>query len=205
MIPEASPDARELLQRIARRTLAFDFSVWQWGDAIAVDGMLDAADLLDAPVYRERMLGFYRRWADRGPGWMDHLTPGHGIVRLARATGDQALWDAAGRLASWLREAPHTADGLALYRPDLGTVRHSCWVDTIYHEPVFLADLALETGDPALHAEVVDAIADHDADRAAALMADLVHRALADIEVILGDTDGAAARTPGSTGTEVPA
>jgi len=47
-----------------------------------------------------------------------------------------------------------------------------------------------------LHAEVVDAIAAHDPDRAAALMADLVKRALADIEVILGDTLAVPARTP---------
>ena len=155
MTAEADPDARALLERVARRTLAFDFSVWQWGDAIAADGMLDAAELLDAPVYLERMLGFYRRWAARPLGWMDHMTPGHGIIRLAAATGDAGLWDAAGRLAGWLRDAPHTADGLALYRPDLGTVRHSCWVDTLYHEPVFLARLAIETGDASLHREAL--------------------------------------------------
>jgi unsaturated rhamnogalacturonyl hydrolase len=147
------PAARELLERIAQRTLAFDFSVWQWGDAIAVDGMLDAAELLDAAVYRERITGFYRRWAARPLGWMDHLTPGHGLLRLARSTSDPSLRDAAGRLAAWLRAVPHTADGLALYRPDLGTVRHSCWVDTIYHEPVFLIELGHDTGDPALAAE----------------------------------------------------
>jgi unsaturated rhamnogalacturonyl hydrolase len=150
-----SPTARDLLARIARRTLAFDFSVWQWGDAITIDGMLDAADLLDEPIHRERMLGFYRRWAARPLGWMDHLTPGLGLVRLARVTGDPDLLAAAGRLADWLRAVPHTADGLALYRPDLGTVRHSCWVDTIYHEPVFLATLADEVGDPALHTEAL--------------------------------------------------
>jgi unsaturated rhamnogalacturonyl hydrolase len=151
----ALPHPRELLGRIAQRTLAFDFSVWQWGDAIAADGMLEAAELLDAPVHRARMLGFYRRWAARPLGWMDHLAPGLGLLRLARAEQDADLLAAAERLAAWLREVPHTADGLALYRPDLGTVRHSCWVDTIYHEPVFLATLAEVTGDPSLHAEAL--------------------------------------------------
>lgn len=156
-----SADAREVLDRIARRTLAFDFSVWQWGDAIAIDGLLDAAELLDAPIYRDWVAGFYRRWATRPLGWMDHLTPGHGLLRTADALDDAELHAAAVRLAAWLRDVPHTADGLALYRPDAGTIRHSCWVDTIYHEPVFLAALAHETGDPALHAEALDVWLSH--------------------------------------------
>lgn len=161
--------ARELLAAVAERTLSFDLSVWQWGDALTVDGMLEAGELLDDSRFTARMLGFYRRWAMRPLGWVDHLVPGAGALRLARAAAaveslggsaaaraqggagappdSEALVAAAVRLATWLRNVPHTPDGLALYRPDLGTVRASCWVDTMYHEPVFLSLLADVSGD----------------------------------------------------------
>ena len=142
----SSASASELLRRVAERTLAFDFSVWQWGDAIAVDGLLDAAELLDDDRYRTHIEAFYRRWAARPLGWPDHLTPGAPLVRLAGAGGDPELLEAAKRLAAWLKSVPHTDAGLALYRPDVGTVRHSCWVDTIYHEPSFLLRLADASG-----------------------------------------------------------
>ena len=73
------------------------------------------------------------------------MTPGLGLLRVAGDPADPDLLDAARRLADWLADVPHTATGLALYRPDIGTVRHSCWVDTIYHEPAFLAALAGST------------------------------------------------------------
>ena len=76
------PTAIELLERVADRTLVFDFSVWQWGDAIAIDGLLDASELLGSPRYRDFVAGFYRRWATRSLGWMDHLTPGAALLRL---------------------------------------------------------------------------------------------------------------------------
>jgi unsaturated rhamnogalacturonyl hydrolase len=50
---------------------------------------------------------------------------------------------------------------LALYRPDAGTIRHSCWVDTIYHEPVFLAALGLEAGEDALINEALGVWSSH--------------------------------------------
>jgi unsaturated rhamnogalacturonyl hydrolase len=138
---------------VAERTLAFDLSVWQWGDAIAVDGLLDASDVLGDPRYRDHVLRFYRGWAKREPVWMDHLTPGLGLVRLARDLDDPELLDAARRLAGWLRAVPHTETGLPLYRPDIGTVRHSCWVDTIYHEPSFFLLLADVTGDASYQSD----------------------------------------------------
>jgi unsaturated rhamnogalacturonyl hydrolase len=147
--PLADPvqlDLPALLRLVTERTMRYDFTVWQWGDAIAIDGLLDAADLLGDPAPRERVLSFYRRWAARDLDWRDHLTPGLGLLRVAGDPGDPELLSAARRLANWLADAPRTADGLALYRPDIGTVRHSCWVDTIYHEPPFLAALARATG-----------------------------------------------------------
>jgi unsaturated rhamnogalacturonyl hydrolase len=157
----AGRNAADVLCRVAERTLAFDFGVWQWGDAIAIDGLLDAAEVLEEPRYRERVASFYQRWARRPLGWMDHLTPGAAILRLFDAAGDPSLLAAAERLAGWLRDAPHTESGLPLYRPDIGTVRHSCWVDTIYHEPPFLLRLADATGDDAHRTHAVSVWTSH--------------------------------------------
>ena len=46
--------AATLLRLLAERTLRYDFTVWFWGDAIAVDGLLDAAELLDDQVLFKR-------------------------------------------------------------------------------------------------------------------------------------------------------
>jgi unsaturated rhamnogalacturonyl hydrolase len=159
----AGPDAVDVLRRVAERTLAFDFSVWQWGDAIAIDGLLDAAELLEAPRYREYVARFYQRWASRPLGWMDHLTPGAAILRLSEAGDDPSLLAAAERLAAWLRDVPHSEGGLPLYRPDMGTVRQSCWVDTIYHEPPFLLRLADATRDGAHRTHAVSVWTSHTA------------------------------------------
>ncbi|CAN5605781.1 hypothetical protein BH23CHL8_BH23CHL8_21690 [soil metagenome] len=155
--PASAPGraASEVIALVAERTLPFDLSVWQWGDAIAVDGLLDAAELLGEGRYREHVTRFFRSWAQRQPSWMDHLTPGLGLVRLARDLDDPALLEAALRLARWLRAVPHTDTGLPLYRPDMGTVRHSCWVDTIYHEPSFFLLLADVTGDDSYRSDAV--------------------------------------------------
>jgi unsaturated rhamnogalacturonyl hydrolase len=137
-----------LLRRVAERTRAYDFTVWFWGDAIALDGLLDAADLADDEASLAHVERFVRGWAERSLGWADHLAPGDAILRLAALRGDDALLDAARRLAAWLTEAvPHTPEGYPLYRPDQPEYRHTVWVDTLYHEPPFFARLARATGD----------------------------------------------------------
>jgi len=159
--PTGGPSASEVLARVAERTLAFDFSVWQWGDAIAMDGLLDASELLGDPRFSAHAERFCRRWSARPLAWADHLTPGLALVRLARSQDDATLLAAAVRLASWLREVPHTSTGLPLYRPDLGTVRHTCWVDTLYHEPSFLLALADATGEAAYRTDAIGVWASH--------------------------------------------
>src|SRR5690349_3076679 len=110
----------EVLRRVADRTLRYDFTVWFWGDAIALDGLLEAAELLGSSAPRDHCLRFYERWACRPLGWVDHLTPGLALLRLFAITRDDALLDAARRLASWLLDAaPRSQDDVPLYRPDL--------------------------------------------------------------------------------------
>ncbi len=144
----SSTNAIQLLRSLMRRTLEYDFSVWFWGDAIAIDGLLEAAELLNDETPLKHALRFYKAWAKRSLGWHDHLTPGKGLLRLYQVMGDAELLDAAIRLASWLEQAPRSPRyDTPLYRPDLPPYRHTVWVDTIYHEPPFFCLLAQVTGE----------------------------------------------------------
>ncbi len=67
------------------------------------------------------------------------------------------MLQAAQRLANWLiEEVPRTSEGAHLYRPDLPPYRHNVWVDTLYHEPPFLAKLAQLTDEPAYYEHALD-------------------------------------------------
>jgi len=138
----------DLLSALAARTRAYDFTVWFWGDAIAVDGLLEAADLIGDEESADHCLRFYRTWLQAPKGWVDHLTPGRGLLWCYDRTGEQAFLERAVSLATWLTDTvPHTDSGQPLYRPDLPPYRHVVWVDTIYHEPSFFARLGQLTGD----------------------------------------------------------
>jgi unsaturated rhamnogalacturonyl hydrolase len=156
LIPQ--PTVREILRRAAERTLAYDLTVWFWGDAIAVDGLLDAAELLDDPRLLHHCHKYYERWVRRQLAWTDHLTPGLGLLRLHKANGNPSLLEGALRLAHWLNEEvprdPRT--GAPLYRPDLPAYRHTVWVDALYHEPSFFAQLARQTGDLRYYDDALD-------------------------------------------------
>lgn len=146
---------RTLLDRVASRTLRFDMSEWFWGDAIAIDGLLDAAELLEKPEYEAAAAKWLKRWADRfltrGPIFTDHLVPGGALVTLHQKGNSDGPWlDAAKALASYLHNDVPRAHGshAPLYRPDDPAYRQSVWVDSLYHEPPFFAALAAATGDP---------------------------------------------------------
>jgi len=148
-MPSEILSARDVLRRVTDRTLRYDFTVWFWGDAIAVDGLLEAARLLGDATPRDFCLEFYRRWARRRLNWADHLTPGYGLLALYQDVNDPALLEAARNLARWMLEAAPRAPGGGppLYRPDLSAFRHHAWVDTLYHVPPFYALLAQVSGE----------------------------------------------------------
>ncbi|MDE2449302.1 MAG: glycoside hydrolase family 88 protein [Gammaproteobacteria bacterium] len=131
---ETGASAAQVLNLAARRSLAYDFTVWFWGDAIAVDGLLEAAKLLGQSVYREHVRKFCESWSRRTLSWPDHLAPGAALL-------DLGMKDSALRLAQWLIEAPRCQSGSPMYRPDIPAYRHTVWVDTLYHCPSFFASL----------------------------------------------------------------
>lgn len=153
---DVSTTAARILDRCGQRTLQYDFSVWFWGDAIAIDGLMDAAELVDMQAAVSHCRRYAEAWASRDLAWVDHLTPGAAVLRLAQLSDDERLLQAALRLADWLTNVvPRTASGYPLFRPDLPEYRHTVWVDVLYHEPVFFSRLAEVTGDPVWHEHAV--------------------------------------------------
>jgi len=136
----------DALRKTALRSNDYDFGVWFWGDAIALDGLLDAAELLGDQRSLDQAHQAYARWSKRPLGWADHLTPGAGLLRLAELINQTWPVDRAMELAKFLGSVPR-ASGAPLYRPDLPEYRYTVWVDTLYHVPVFYAKLAEVTGD----------------------------------------------------------
>ena len=164
MSRETSPEAREidLLRRVANRTQRFDFSVWFWGDAIAVDGMIEAAELLDAPAHQAFALQFFERWLKASPSWTDYLTPGSALLRLHQRTGREDLLDGARRLAKWYRETiPQGPGGVHYYRPDIPQFRTMVIIDSLYHVVPFFALLGQITKDAACFDEAYDVWRSH--------------------------------------------
>jgi unsaturated rhamnogalacturonyl hydrolase len=142
---------RDVLRNIATRTLDFDLSVWYWGDAIMIDGLLDAGELLDDEVLTAAARTHIERWVRRvevqGFSWADHLTPGSAAIRMAQRYGDHAMLDAVERLAVFLNNAPRSRWlGAPLRRPDLYADRNLVVVDSLYNEAPLFFHLGAATG-----------------------------------------------------------
>jgi unsaturated rhamnogalacturonyl hydrolase len=160
---KVAPTSRDILQRAARRTLRFDFSIWFWGDAIAFDGLIDAAQLLPDPTYSRFCEGFFQRWRERPRSWTDYLAPGLALTRL---TSDGAIGstDLIRRLLDhYLVRTPRGETGLHYFRPDLPQFRSTVLVDSLYHVPAFIAACAEMFHDDRLYDEAVAMWRDHSA------------------------------------------
>ena len=143
---------RVAFEQVADRTLDFDFSVWYWGDAIAIDGLLDAAELLDADRFADAANAHANRWIRRvltaGCTWVDHLAPGWAILRLGRRCDDERHFEAVRVLAEFLADAPRSRRlGVPLRRPDIFADRNLTVVDSMYNEGSLFTYMADETGE----------------------------------------------------------
>lgn len=138
----------EVLRKVAERTRVFDYTEWFWGDAIALDGLLDASELLDDPSHSERIATFFEKWSQRPPAWTDHMTPGWALVRLAEAGA--VAESLVAELATQFMSGFPRVGGAPLYRPDAPTYRQAVWVDSVYHVPSFLAAAGTRLDQPRL-------------------------------------------------------
>src|SRR4029079_17444153 len=76
------PSAASLLTAVADRMTDWRFHCWYWGDAIAIDGLLEA-DALGAGTYRGHVVETLQRWDEHClPNFDDVLAPGTAIIRL---------------------------------------------------------------------------------------------------------------------------
>lgn len=142
------------LERLARRTTDWRFFSWYWGDAIAVDGLLAAADVLGRPELYDFAAEMLDRWsAGCPPSLDDALAPGAAIARLA---GEGALSDrAADRFLEAVDRLPLLAGQVPALEPHRLAYRFGVCIDALYHLPPGLAAIARLRGDPALAARAV--------------------------------------------------
>jgi unsaturated rhamnogalacturonyl hydrolase len=151
---EARISSRAILESVARRTHRFDFSVWFWGDAIAFDGLLDAAELLPDEAHARFCCSFFERWQRTTATWTDYLVPGLSLIRLVQHHGKTALEPLVHRLLDHYRvTTPRGTTRLHYFRPDLPQFRTTLLIDSLYHVPPFVAACGDLLGDESLHQE----------------------------------------------------
>lgn len=162
-------DAADLLVR-------HRFRVWFYGDSIGFEALLAAAALLWEPRYAGFCHGFFRAWAARSEPHResDNTAPGHAICRAYEETGDDAVLDAALRLARFLLSRRRVDGVFAAFeetplQPPYGPVTlephevallgnggPAVFVDCLHFDPPFLAHLAHLTADAGLMDAALD-------------------------------------------------
>lgn len=130
-----------LLRAVAARTMDYDYSVWYWGDAVAMDGLWVAGQALDETGYTAFVIERMQAWARRPwRGEAEHMAPGLAGVAVVAQTGDERVKAKLWQLAEWHASTPRSAEGVPIHRPDLPDRRTFAWVDSLYHGPAFLVE-----------------------------------------------------------------
>jgi unsaturated rhamnogalacturonyl hydrolase len=180
----------ESIARVARKTLAYRYFFWDWGEAIATEGLLAAGVATGEPEHYRWVSRAIDRWIERSPEpfWPDHVGPGLALVEYYRHSGQPHLLAYARALADHLGRLPCSRPGARLHRPDKPDIARLVWVDSMQTDAPFLCALARETGEARYH----DQAAEHLAGQVAALQdpqTGLFHHCYSDET---GRTNGAA-------------
>jgi hypothetical protein len=133
--PPRSPNDRELLQAVARRSGRWRLGTWYWGDAILVDGLLEAVALgVGAPA---PLIEDLQRWAHSAPpSFDDALAPGRAIFALVEeGTIDEAVAD---RVRTALARLAPLRDSIPALEPHRPQFRFGVCIDALYHLPTSL-------------------------------------------------------------------
>lgn len=148
----------ELINKVARRTMEWNFRVWGFGEAIALRGLLRAAEVGGDAEPRGFVRALLRTYIGRGVARSneDHVAPGPELVTLYEQTGDDVYLDAARRLADLHRSFPRNARGARTHRADLPGWREQIWVDCMNSEAPFLARLGAVTGEEEYFDQAAD-------------------------------------------------
>ena len=135
---QTSPaESMATLSRVADRMTDWRFHCWYWGDAIAVDGLLEA-DALGAGSYRATVVETLQRWHDHClPNFDDVLAPGAAIIGLV-SDGDLPA-TAAERMLSRLDGLPIVHGEIPSLEPHRLVFRYGVCIDAVYHLPTTYA------------------------------------------------------------------
>jgi unsaturated rhamnogalacturonyl hydrolase len=135
---------------IADQTLRWPFRKWAFGEAIALEGLLEAAQVAGRSAYRDRVEAMCRETLVRGVGTSaeDHLAPAAVFLDLYSLTRD-ADWLAATRALVALHEQlPRTFQGALLVRAHQPGWAWQIWVDSMDLLGPLYARFAVASGEP---------------------------------------------------------
>ena len=135
----------ELVRRAADRLTDWRFHCWYWGDAIAIDGLMEA-HALGAGNYRDHVIETLQRWHRHClPNFDDALAPGAAIIRLV-LEGDLPA-QAGERVLNSLEGLPKAYGALPVLEPHRLFFRFGLCIDAVYHLPATYALAARWRGD----------------------------------------------------------
>lgn len=148
---------KDLMARVADASIYYPeyrYKAWGYGEWIAIEGLLSAAEICGNARYLGFVEGLVRGWISKrdqlAPA--DHLAPGVALTRLYSLTGREEFLDRAIAVARLILNAPRSSRGARLPRPDAD---RRAWVDCIYSDPPLFTRLGLLTGDASWFSEAV--------------------------------------------------
>ena len=154
---------RALLDLAARRALyysEYQYKAWGYGEWIALEGLLAAADHCDSPRYAGYVEGLITGWMSKRDALVaaDHVAPGVSMIRLYESTGQSRYLDRARAVADLILKAPRSSRGGRLLGTDLNTY---VIIDCMYSDPCLFAHLGRLEGDDRWHERAITHILDY--------------------------------------------
>ena len=141
------------LTHVADRMTDWRFHCWYWGDAIAIDGLLEA-DALGAGQHRDTVIETLQRWHDQClANFDDVLAPGAAIIQLVM-DGDLPA-AAADRMLARLDGLPMVVGDVPALEPHRLAFRYGVCIDAVYHLPATYALASRWRGDADLARKAV--------------------------------------------------
>lgn len=148
----------------------YRYEIWHYGDSIGFEGLLAASDVLRTPCYDAWVHGALKAWSARQTPFreLDNTAAGHAICLCFERTGDDAIIEAASRLADFLAARPQLEGVFVsfteapLRQPYGGAVLPideaalldapgpGIFVDCLHFDPPFFAHLGSLTGNERL-------------------------------------------------------
>jgi unsaturated rhamnogalacturonyl hydrolase len=158
MQQRSNADLKAWLSTVAAASLYYPeyrYKAWGYGEWIAMEGLLDAAELCGDARFQGFVEGLISGWISKRSQLTpaDHVSPGVTFLRLYQITGQEVYLDRALALAKLLLDSPRSSRGARLLRPDANT---HVYVDCLYSDPPLFCKLGLATGDRRWFAEAAE-------------------------------------------------